>query len=64
MPYRYKKKRAQYMQEYRRFKKRQLIGVKKALGEGRFDMAKNILENKPSISIVERKSKRKRETKQ
>jgi len=51
MPYKYPRKRAQYMREYRKFKKRQILRVKKALEEGRFELAKKILEEKPSISL-------------
>jgi len=39
------------MREYRKFKKRQILRVKKALEEGRFELAKKILEEKPSISL-------------
>jgi len=39
------------MREYRKFKKHQILRVKKALEEGRFELAKKILEEKPSISL-------------
>ena len=63
MPYKYRKKRAQYMIEYRRFKRHQILNIKKALIEGKPELARRILEQKPSISVIESSSKRKREKK-
>ena len=69
MPYKYKKKRQEYMRryrtpymrKYRQFKKWQLNEVKKAIQEGKMELAKKILEMKPSISVIQKPSKQKKE---
>lgn len=64
MPYKYKQKRQEYMKnyrtpymrEYRHFKKEQMEEVLKVLQEGKAELAKQILERKPSISIPDKTS--------
>jgi len=51
------KYRTPYMREYRQFKAEQMTSLKKALKEGRFDLAKIILEGKPLISVAEKSRK-------
>lgn len=59
MPYKNKKQQAEYMRkyrtpymrEYRQFKKRQFQEARKAINEGNFDLAKHIMNKKPSIDI-------------
>jgi len=58
MPYNSKRKRAEYMVQYRRFQKHQTFTLRKAIQEEKFDLAKAIIEKKPSISITEQSLKR------
>jgi hypothetical protein len=60
MPYKQQKKRAQYMRKYRNYKQTQMVNVKKALEEGEIELAKKILEKKPSISVLAKQQKLKK----
>ena len=70
MPYKYKKKRQEYMRryrtpymrKYRQFKKWQLEEARKALESGKVELAKKILDMKPSISVSQKASTQKKES--
>jgi len=63
MPYKQKKKRAEYMKQYRQFRKSQMVTLKRAIREERFHDARMILDRKPNISFVKKPSQGKAEKK-
>lgn len=68
MPYKDKKKQAEYlkryrtpyMREYMRFKREQQRRLEEAIKKGQLDVAKTILGTKPNINVFGKRKKRKK----